>query len=719
MAVRLPKRYLVTSALPYANGPLHIGHLAGAYLSADVFVRFLRLMKKDVLFVCGSDEHGAAITLRAAKEGISPQEIVDKYHGMFEDTFKKMGISFDIYHRTTSELHHETSQDFFRTLEKKGQFTRQESMQYYDEKAQQFLADRYIKGTCPNCKYEGAYGDQCENCGTSLSPTDLINPKSTLTDETPVLRPTTHWYLPLEKHSEWLSKWLDEGIYKGKQMHDPKEWKNHVLGQCKSWIDGGLQPRAMTRDLDWGVDVPQELEGSLGKKLYVWLDAPIGYISATKQLAADTGKDWKKYWQDKDSAIVHFIGKDNIVFHSIIFPALLHAHGDYIMPDNVPANAFLNLEGQKISTSRNWAVWVHEYLEDLPGKEDVLRYVMIRNMPEQRDSEFTWRNFQEINDNELVGNLANFVNRVMVLTHKFYNGKVPKFEEEQDFAGSHGPLEDSFVEAELMDVFDMLFEMREKIYLYDFRGALQQMMNISTVGNQILQFNEPWKIVETDPHKVKAIMNCCIQIIAALSVAVRPFMPFTSDRMRTMLNLPPIEEKGELLKVLDRLAEGEYLVKPGHLIGQPEHLFSRIPDEVIQAQIAKLKENDVTAPAADSKNGKAAPAAIDGSIQYEDFEKVSIVTGKILEAIKVEKTDKLLKLLVDIGTEQRTIVSGIAEHFEPSSLVGKDVLVVKNLAPRKLKGIESKGMLLTAEDADGKLGIVAPPAGWPLGSKVK
>jgi len=719
MAVRLPKRYLVTSALPYANGPLHIGHLAGAYLSADVFVRFLRLMKKDVLFVCGSDEHGAAITLRAAKEGISPQEIVDKYHGMFEDTFKKMGISFDIYHRTTSELHHETSQDFFRTLEKKGQFTRQESMQYYDEKAQQFLADRYIKGTCPNCKYEGAYGDQCENCGTSLSPTDLINPKSTLTDETPVLRPTTHWYLPLEKHSEWLSKWLDEGIYKGKQMHDPKEWKNHVLGQCKSWIDGGLQPRAMTRDLDWGVDVPQELEGSLGKKLYVWLDAPIGYISATKQLAADTGKDWKKYWQDKDSAIVHFIGKDNIVFHSIIFPALLHAHGDYIMPDNVPANAFLNLEGQKISTSRNWAVWVHEYLEDLPGKEDVLRYVMIRNMPEQRDSEFTWRNFQEINDNELVGNLANFVNRVMVLTHKFYNGKVPKFEEEQDFAGSHGPLEDSFVEAELMDVFDMLFEMREKIYLYDFRGALQQMMNISTVGNQILQFNEPWKIVENDPHKVKAIMNCCIQIIAALSVAVRPFMPFTSDRMRTMLNLPPIEEKGELLKVLDRLAEGEYLVKPGHLIGQPEHLFSRIPDEVIQAQITKLKENDVTAPAADSKNGKAAPAAIDGSIQYEDFEKVSIVTGKILEAIKVEKTDKLLKLLVDIGTEQRTIVSGIAEHFEPSSLVGKDVLVVKNLAPRKLKGIESKGMLLTAEDADGKLGIVAPPAGWPLGSKVK
>lgn len=715
MAVRLPKRYLVTSALPYANGPLHIGHLAGAYLSADIFVRFLRLMKKDVLFVCGSDEHGAAITMRAQKEGVTPREIVDKYHAMFEETFRKMGISFDIYHRTSSPLHHETSQDFFRTLVKNDQFIIQESMQFYDEKAQQFLADRYIKGTCPNCGFEGAYGDQCENCGASLNPTDLIDPKSTLTNETPVLKPTTHWYLPLERHSEWLSQWLQEGVFDGKKVHDPDEWKNHVIGQCKSWIEGGLQPRAMTRDLDWGVDVPQELPGSAGKKLYVWLDAPIGYISATKQLGIEQKKDWKKYWQDKDSALIHFIGKDNIVFHSIIFPALLKAHGDYILPDNVPANAFMNLEGQKISTSRNWAVWVHEYLEDLPGKEDVLRYVMIRNMPEQRDSEFTWRNFQELNDNELVGNFANFVNRVMVLTHKFYNGKVPKFEEEQDFIGSHGPLEDSFVEAELMDVFDMLFEMREKIYLYDFRGALQQLMNISTMGNQILQFNEPWKIIEDDPHKVKAIMNCCIQIIAALSVAVRPFMPFTSDRMRSMLNLPPIEEKGELLKVLDRLAEGEFLIKPGHQIGQPEHLFTRIPEEIIQAQINKLKSNQSVS---ESKPVKEEVKEETSEIQFDDFARVSIVTGKILEAVKVEKADKLLKLLIDIGSEQRTIVSGIALHFAPDELVGRDVMVVANLAPRKLRGIESKGMLLTAEDADGKLGIVAPPAGWPVGSRV-
>lgn len=720
MAIRLPKRYLVTSALPYANGPLHIGHLAGAYLSADVFVRFLRLMKKDVLFVCGSDENGAAITMRAQKEGITPQEIVDKYHSLFEDTFKRIGISFDIYHRTSSPLHHETSQDFFRTLEKKGQFVMKESMQFYDEKAQQFLADRYIKGTCPKCGYESAYGDQCENCGSTLNPTDLINPKSTLTNETPVLKSTTHWYLPLENHSEWLSEWLENGVFNGKKVHDPAEWKNHVLGQCKSWIEGGLQPRAMTRDLDWGVDVPQELPGSAGKKLYVWLDAPIGYISATKQLAEDRKTDWKKYWQDKDSALIHFIGKDNIVFHSIIFPALLKAHGDYILPDNVPANAFMNLEGQKISTSRNWAIWVHEYLDDLPGKEDELRYVMIKNMPEQRDSEFTWNNYQDLVDNELVGNLANFVNRVLVLSHKFYKGKVPKFEEEQDFIGSHGPLEDSFVEAELMDVFDMLFEMREKLYLYDFRGALQQLMNISTMGNQILQFNEPWKIVEDDPHKVKAIMNCCIQIVAALSVAVRPFMPFTSDKMRDMLNLPPIEEKGELLKVLDRLAEGEFLIKPGHQLNQPEHLFTRISDEVIQRQMDKLNSNHLETVSAGTPD---TPKKSDNNhnadtIQFDDFAKVSIVTGKITDAIKVKKADKLLRLTVDIGSEKRTIVSGIALHFKPEDLIGKDVMVVANLAPRKLKGIESNGMLLTAEDGEGRLGLVSPPVGWPVGSHV-
>jgi len=714
MAIRFPKRYTVTAALPYANGPLHIGHLAGAYISGDIFARFLRLMKRDVVYVCGSDEHGAAITLRARKEGTTPQEIIDKYHEQFKDTFQRIGISFDIYHRTSSPLHHETSGNFFHTLYDKGKFIEQEAMQYFDKEANQFLADRYIKGTCPKCGYTEAYGDQCEKCGSSLSPTDLINPVSVLSGATPELRSTRHWYLPLEKHSEWLSAWLETGMINGKQVHDPKEWKNHVLGQCRSWIETGLQPRAMTRDLDWGVDVPQDIEGSEGKKLYVWLDAPIGYISATKQWAEDNKKDWKKYWQDKETALVHFIGKDNIVFHCLIFPALLQAHGGFIMPDNVPANAFMNLEGNKISTSRNWAVWVHEYLDEFPGQEDVLRYVLIRNMPEQRDSEFTWKNFQELNNNELVGNFANFVNRTFVLVHKFYKGKVPKFEEEQDFVGARGPMEDSFADAELMDLYDVLFEMREMIYLYDFRGALNQLMRISSMGNQLLQFNEPWKVNETDPHRVKAVMNCCIQIVVALSVACRPFMPFTSDRMRTMLNLPPVLEQGELLKVLDRLAEGDWLVKPGHLLGEPAHLFSRISDEVIQTQIDKLHQS--------KKSSEMTVAVTDKSseiIEFSDFEKVELCSGKVLEAIKVEKADKLLKLTIDIGSEVRTIISGIAMHFDPATLVGREVVIVKNLAPRKLRGIESQGMLLTAETEDGKLGLIAPPVGWPVGCPIK
>lgn len=714
MAIRFPKRYTVTAALPYANGPLHIGHLAGAYINADVFTRFLRLMKRDVVFVCGSDEHGAAITLRARKEGISPQEIIDKYHAQFEDTFQRMGISFDIYHRTSSELHQQTSQEFFRKLYKDKVFTEQVSMQYFDTEAQQFLADRYIKGTCPKCGYTEAYGDQCERCGSTLNPTDLIDPVSVLTGGKPELRPTSHWYLPLDKDNAWLSQWIETGIVDKKQLHDPSEWKNHVLGQCRSWLEAGLQPRAMTRDLDWGVDVPQEIPGSEGKKLYVWLDAPIGYITATRQWAADKGKDWKKYWQDKDTALVHFIGKDNIVFHCLIFPAILKAYGNYILPENVPANAFMNLEGNKISTSRNWAVWVHEYLDEFPGKEDVLRYVLIRNMPEQRDSEFTWKNYQELNNNELVANFANFVNRTMVLLHKFYKGKVPKFEEEQDFIGARGPMEDSFVEAELMDLYDVLFEMRELIYLYDFRGALSQLMRISSMGNQILQFNEPWKIIDTDPHRVKAIMNCCIQIVAALSVACRPFMPFTSDRMRSMLQLPPIKEEGELLHVLDRLAEGFPVIKNGHLVGEPIHLFSRISDEEIEHQIQKLKQSNISSTPMDTQATTNSEL-----IEFTDFEKVELCTGKILHAEKVEKTDKLLKLLIDIGTEQRTIVSGIALHFDPEQLKDKEVVIVKNLAPRKLRGIESQGMLLTAEKSDGSLGLLSPPEGWPTGSLVK
>lgn len=715
MAIRFPKRYMITAALPYANGPLHIGHLAGAYLSADIFARFLRLMKRETLFVCGSDEHGAAITLRARKEGITPQEIIDKYHKQFEETFAKMNISFDIYHRTSSDLHKQVSQEFFRTLNNKGEFTLQESEQFYDAEAQQFLADRYIKGTCPRCGYTEAYGDQCESCGASLNPTDLINPISTLTGTTPMLKATTHWYLPLEKHSDWLSEWIEQGYVGGKQVHDPAEWKNHVIGQCKSWLEGGLQPRAMTRDLDWGVDVPQELPNAKGKKLYVWLDAPIGYISASQQWAIDQKKDWKKFWQDKDTALVHFIGKDNIVFHCLIFPAILKSHGGYILPDNVPANAFMNLEGNKISTSRNWAVWVHEYLEDFPGKEDVLRYVLIRNMPEQRDSEFTWKNFQELNNNELVGNLANFVNRTIVLLHKFYDGKVPKFEEEQDIIGARGPMEDSFVDAELMDLYDVLFEMREMIYLYDFRGALNQLMRVSTMGNQILQFNEPWKVNETDPLRVRAVMNCCVQIVAALSVACRPFLPATSDSMREMLNLPPIKEYGELLQVLDRLAEGEFLIKKGHQIGEARHLFTRIDDKDIQQQIDKLHNSikDMNEPI---KSGESSEE--NANIQFDDFQKVQLVTGRILSAEKVEKADRLLKLSVDLGSEQRTIVSGIAEFFTPEELKDREVIVVKNLAPRKLKGIESQGMLLMAENPEGKLAIIAPPVGWPAGSPV-
>jgi methionyl-tRNA synthetase len=706
---------MITAALPYANGPLHIGHLAGAYISADIFARFLRLMKRETLFVCGSDEHGAAITLRARKEGITPQEIIDKYHTQFEETFARMNISFDIYHRTSSDLHKQVSQDFFRTLNKKGEFTLQESEQFYDPEAQQFLADRYIKGTCPRCGYTEAYGDQCEKCGASLNPTDLINPVSTLTGTTPILKSTTHWYLPLDKHNEWLSEWIDKGMSEGKQVHDPAEWKNHVLGQCKSWLEGGLQPRAMTRDLDWGVDVPQELPNSKGKKLYVWLDAPIGYISASQQWALDQKKDWKKFWQDKESALVHFIGKDNIVFHCLIFPAILKSHGGYILPENVPANAFMNLEGDKISTSRNWAVWVHEYLEDFPGKEDVLRYVLIRNMPEQRDSEFTWKNFQELNNNELVANFANFVNRTVVLLHKFYGGKIPKFEEEQDIIGARGPMEDSFVDAELMDLYDVLFEMREMIYLYDFRGALNQLMRVSTMGNQILQYNEPWKVNDTDPLRVRAVMNCCAQIVAALSVACRPFMPATSDSMREMLNLPPVKEHGELLQVLDRLAEGDFLMKKGHQIGEARHLFTRIDDKDIQYQIDKLHKSKT----AMKETVENVPTPEENThIQYDDFQKVQLVTGRILAAEKVEKADRLLKLSVDLGSEQRTIVSGIAEFFAPDELIQREVIVVKNLAPRKLKGIESQGMLLMAENEDGKLGIVAPPAGWPAGSVV-
>ena len=710
------KRHLVTSALPYANGPLHIGHLAGAYLPADIYVRFLRLMGKDVGFICGSDEHGAAITIRAAKDEKTPQEIVDRYHEMFKDTFEKVGISFDMYHRTSSELHHQTSQDFFRTLNTNGEFVEKESEQYYDEEANQFLADRYIKGTCPKCAHEEAYGDQCENCGSALSPTELINPLSTITGNVPVLKKTTHWFLPLDKYEMWLKEWIETGKLDGKELHNPDDWKNHVLGQCKSWIEGGLHPRAMTRDLSWGVDVPKEIEGSEGKKLYVWLDAPIGYISATKQWAQDTGKEWKEYWQDEETQLVHFIGKDNIVFHCLIFPAILRAHGDYILPHNVPANQFLNLEGKKISTSRNWAVWVHEFVNEMPEHIDALRYAMVKNMPEIKDSEFTWKGFQDYNNNELVNNLANYVNRVVVLVNKYYEGKVPDFDENQDLVGVLGEVETSYHDSELLSLFDKLHVYCDHVRSYDFRSAMNTVMDISSNGNQILQFNEPWKRIKEDEESVKAVMNLSLQYVTALSVAIKPFMPESSDKIRKLLNLPLVEEKGELLSLLDELAEGNHLIQKDHQISTSDHLFSRIDDEMIEGQVAKLTAMSAAAVGAAATVEKPEEKE---NIAFDEFMKMEIKTATILTAEKVKKADKLLKLTIDLGYEQRTVVSGIAEHFSPEEVIGKKVSLLANLAPRKIRGVESQGMILMAEGENGQLGFVSPEDGWPNGMSIK
>lgn len=710
-------RYLVTSALPYANGPLHIGHLAGAYLSADIYVRFQRLMGKDIVFICGSDEHGAAITIKAMKEGKTPQEIVDIYHALFQDTFQKMGISFDMYHRTSAAIHHETSGEFFKKLYQKNEFTEQVSEQYFDKKAGQFLADRYIKGQCPKCGFEGAYGDQCESCGTSLSPTELINPKSMLSGETPVLKSTKHWYLPLDKYESWLREWIETGRLEGKETHDPSDWKNHVMGQCKSWLDSGLQPRAMTRDLDWGVDVPHDIPGHEGKKLYVWMDAPIGYISATKQWAAENKKDWKKYWQKDDSALIHFIGKDNIVFHCLIFPAILKAHGDYILPYNVPANQFMNLEGDKISTSRDWAVWVHEYLDEIPGRQDELRYAMIKNMPEQKDSEFTWKGYQEAVNNELVNNLANFVNRVVVLTQKYYGGKVPKFDENMEICGPDDQYEDSYHDNEMLRLFDDIQEITQHIREFRFKDALQGVMGLSSKGNQILQFNEPWKTVAENPEKVKVVMNLVLQYTAALRVVCQPFMPFTSDKITELMQLPPLKGKGDLVKMLDGLSEGKPIIKAGHVIGQPNHLFTRIDDALMEYQINKLKSKQpVETPNASEPSTKP---NLKDSIQFDDFQKLDLRIATITEAESVPKADKLLKLSLDLGFEKRTVVSGIAQHYRPDDIIGKQVILVANLAPRTMRGIESQGMILMAENGHGQLCFVSPENTWDNGFPVK
>jgi methionyl-tRNA synthetase len=672
------KRYLITSALPYANGPVHIGHLAGVYVPADIYVRYLRLKKRDVLFIGGSDEHGVPITIKARQEGVMPQDIVDKYHYLIKDSFEKFGISFDIYSRTTSKVHHATASEMFRTIYDKGGFIEKTSEQYYDEEAKQFLADRYIVGTCPHCGNENAYGDQCEKCGTSLNATDLINPRSALSGNTPVLRVTSHWYLPLDKHEPFLRQWI---------LEENKHWKTNVYGQCKSWLDQGLQPRAVSRDLDWGIPVP--VEGATGKVLYVWFDAPIGYISATKELTPD----WEKYWKNEDSRMIHFIGKDNIVFHCIIFPAMLRAEGSYILPENVPANEFLNLEGDKISTSRNWAVWLHEYLTDFPGKEDVLRYVLCANMPETKDNDFTWKDFQTRNNSELVAIFGNFVNRSLVLTRNYFNGSVPE----------QGVMTD-FDKETWNEIAVLKKNVEEALETFRFREALKEAMNLARLGNKYLADTEPWKLIKTDEARVKTILNISLQITANLAMLMEPFLPKTSAALRGMLNIDKVDWE----------AIGTQLLPTGHVVNEPVLLFEKIEDTVIDAQLERLKriktENE-------RKNAKAAPQK--DHVNFDDFSRMDIRVGKILEAEKVAKTAKLMKLLVDTGIDKRTIVSGIAEHFIPEELIGKQVSVLVNLEPRKIKGIESQGMILLAEDFTGKLILVGPQVGTDNGAAIK
>jgi methionyl-tRNA synthetase len=686
-----PKRYLVTSALPYANGPLHIGHIAGAYLNADIYVRYLRAKEKDVVFICGSDEHGAAITLRARKEGKSPREIVDHYHVLMKKSFAEFGISFDEYHRTSSPEHQKMSQDIFLNLEKKGSFQVQSTQQYYDEEAKQFLADRYIVGTCPNCSSDRAYGDQCENCGRTLSPQDLINPHSTLSGSKPVMRETSHWYLPLAHHESWIREYIKEGKLDGKAHHDPKEWKAHVIGQCMSWIDGGLQSRAMTRDLEWGVPVP--VPGAEGKVLYVWLDAPIGYITNTKVWADKNGKNWEDYWKSEDSQLIHFIGKDNIVFHCIIFPIILKQHGGFNLPVNVPANEFMNLEGDKISTSRNWAVWLHEYLEEFPGRQDEMRYVLASIMPEQKDSEFTWTDFRDRVNNELADILGNFINRVFVLTHKFYNGEIPVVK------GTPSAAEEQSGE----DAYKSYLAVGKKIEDFRFREALAEAMNIARTGNKLLTETEPWKLIKTDPDAASRIMHSCVNFVADVAFVLRPFLPFTSEKIRSALNIE--------WKSWDDLGEAA-LINSGHVVGHLPILFEKITDEVVAAQVAKLEASKTSSSATEVKTFKP-------DIDFDTFQKIDIRVAKITAAEAVPKTKKLLKLQVDTGSDQRTVVSGIAEHYTPGEMVGKTVLILVNLAPREIKGIKSEGMILMAENPAGVLSIVSPEKEMDAGGEIR
>ncbi len=670
-----PKRYTITAALPYTNGPVHIGHLAGVYVPADIYARYLRLNDKEVAFVCGSDEHGVPITLKAKAEGISPQAVVDKYHQIIKSSFEEFGITFDNYSRTSAPIHHETASEFFRDLYDHGKFIEETSAQLYDEDAKQFLADRFIVGTCPKCGFEESYGDQCENCGTSHNAQDLINPKSAITGNVPSLKETKHWYLPLNEYEKWLSEWILTG--------HKNDWKANVLGQVKSWVDDGLKPRAVTRDLDWGIPVP--VEGAEGKVLYVWFDAPIGYISSTKEWAERTGKDWEPFWKDQDTSLIHFIGKDNIVFHCIIFPAMLKAQGSYILPENVPANEFLNLEGNKISTSKNWAVWLHEYLVDFPEKQDVLRYVLTANAPETKDNDFTWRDFQARNNNELVAIYGNFINRVVVLTHKYYEGVVP---EANDFTD---------IDLQTLELMSQYPEIISKsINRYRFREALSELMNLARLGNKYLADEEPWKQIKTDPNRVKTVMFVALQIAAALAVLCEPFLPFTSSKLKGILNM---DESGTL-KWNDVGAE-KILLPSQHQIKKAELLFAKIEDADIQKQVDKLEASKTS-----KAEEKIEPQK--ETIDFEDFTKLDIRIGTILDAEKIPKTKKLLKLTVDVGIDVRTIVSGIAESFDPEEIIGQKVTVLVNLAPRNLRGVESQGMILMSNTADGKLSFIEP-----------
>ena len=673
--IQNPKRYTVTAALPYTNGPIHIGHLAGVYVPADIYTRFLRQQNKDVVFICGSDEHGVAISMKAKKEGITPQQVIDKYNKIIKDSFKEFGISFDNYSRTSAEIHHKTASEFFRKLYDEGKFIEEVTKQLYDAEADQFLADRFVTGTCPKCGNEGAYGDQCEKCGTSLNATDLINPKSTITGSTPILKETKHWFLPLDQYDAFLREWILEG--------HKNDWKPNVYGQVKSWLDDGLKPRAVTRDLDWGIDVP--VEGAEGKKLYVWFDAPIGYISSTKEWAAREGKDWEPYWKDQDTKLVHFIGKDNIVFHCVIFPAMLKAEGSYILPDNVPANEFLNLEGNKLSTSKNWAVWLNEYLIDFPNKQDVLRYALTANAPETKDNDFTWKDFQARNNNELVAIFGNFINRVIVLSNKYYNGIIP-------IPNALTEIDEQTL-AELK-AYPAVIE--SSIERYRFREALGEMMNVARLGNKYLADEEPWKLIKTDEERVKTQMWVALQIAAALSTLAEPFLPFSATKLKSMLNI------SEAI-AWNKISETSNLLPSGHQIGQAELLFAKIEDEEIQKQIDRLEAIKISN-AAEAKTVEPQKE----TAQFDDFAKIDLRVGTIIEAEKMPKANKLLVLKVDTGIDIRTIVSGIAEHFSPEEVIGKQVTVLVNLAPRKLRGVESEGMLLLTETKEGKLVFVNP-----------